>query len=531
MIRFNDAWEHGCDDPHANIKPVGGATVRYRPNWQHPVWGPIWAKMRHAWYPGMTPAVEDIIGGATAYPHAPLSINSLRMGPKGKGPALYQPSITNGEGLRTTKLLDLTFDTQNLAIIYDAWSTNTDTTATGELSCSWMEGGATPDVKGEWAIRSRDDGTSNPDGLLMQVRTNASTTTAVTRINDKWLVDSPRLEAIANLSTSNHNFAFFQNRAYLGSAVDTNVQANNFGPNEFNVWGNDTASDFMGYAFSVMVMNYAGISQNDRDLLWLMDHMYEGLIADYGDDNDPYTYSSGGAVSVNVTGVSGTGSVGSVTVTAKANTSVTGVAGTSAVGSATVAADANTSVTGVAGTSAIGSSTVTADANVSPTSDAATASVGSVTVSTAADVNVSVTGVEGTGAVGSATVTAAANTDVTGLSSTASVGSVTVTADANASVTGLAGTSAIGSVTETGYANVSVTGVAGTSAVGSATVSEGLTNAPVTGVSATGYVGLVLVWSRTVETQSPNFSNVDDSQTANWTPVDDSQTDGWNEVA
>ena len=58
---------------------------------------------------------------------------------------------------------------------------------------------------------------------------------------------------------------------------------------------------------------------------------------------------------VTVTGVSGTGAVGTVTLTCFSNISVTGIAATSAVGSVTIDAKANVSVTGVAATSAVGS--------------------------------------------------------------------------------------------------------------------------------------------------------------------------------
>ena len=58
---------------------------------------------------------------------------------------------------------------------------------------------------------------------------------------------------------------------------------------------------------------------------------------------------------VTVTGVSGTGAVGTVTLTCFSNISVTGIAATSAVGSVTIDAKANVSVTGVAATGAIGS--------------------------------------------------------------------------------------------------------------------------------------------------------------------------------
>ena len=66
------------------------------------------------------------------------------------------------------------------------------------------------------------------------------------------------------------------------------------------------------------------------------------------------TVATSGDANVSVTGVAGTGSVGSVTVVGLANVEVTGVSGTSAVGSVTVVGLANVEVTGVSATSAIG---------------------------------------------------------------------------------------------------------------------------------------------------------------------------------
>jgi hypothetical protein len=94
---------------------------------------------------------------------------------------------------------------------------------------------------------------------------------------------------------------------------------------------------------------------------------------------------------VAVTGVSSTGQVGSVTVTADANAPVTGLQGTMGLGSVVVQADANVAVTGVAATVSEGSVTVTGDANVPASGLSATGGVGSVTVS--ADANFGVTGV------------------------------------------------------------------------------------------------------------------------------------------
>ena len=65
-----------------------------------------------------------------------------------------------------------------------------------------------------------------------------------------------------------------------------------------------------------------------------------------------------------VTGVAGTGAVGSVSVVAEANVPETGLAATGGVGSVSVVAEANTAVTGSEGTGAVGSVVVAAAADV-----------------------------------------------------------------------------------------------------------------------------------------------------------------------
>jgi len=92
------------------------------------------------------------------------------------------------------------------------------------------------------------------------------------------------------------------------------------------------------------------------------------------------------------------GGVGSVNVSSPA-VLVTGVAGTGDVGSVDVAVGVAFPVTGVAGTGSVGSVSVSISIPVSVTGVSSTGAVGLVTV--ALGCNVSVTGVSGTGAVGS----------------------------------------------------------------------------------------------------------------------------------
>ncbi len=116
-----------------------------------------------------------------------------------------------------------------------------------------------------------------------------------------------------------------------------------------------------------------------------------------------------------------TGEVGSVAVTTTENVSV--------------------SVTGVSGSGEVGTATVEADGFAVVTGVAASGEVGSVTVSEGSGVSVNVTGVEAVGAVGTAGVQESVSVSVTGVEATGGVGSVSIVGEANVSVTGVSGNS------------------------------------------------------------------------------------------
>jgi hypothetical protein len=141
---------------------------------------------------------------------------------------------------------------------------------------------------------------------------------------------------------------------------------------------------------------------------------------------------------VSLTGVGGTASVGTATVTAVAvaSASVTGLAGTMSVGTPTVSVGGGMTVTisAAAGSTASGgAATVVAKANVTISAAAgSTASGGSVT--TVGKANVTISGAAGsTGSVGTVTVNVPSGVTVTisgAAGSTASVGTATVVAKA-----------------------------------------------------------------------------------------------------
>ena len=259
------------------------------------------------------------------------------------------------------------------------------------------------------------------------------------------------------------------------------------------------------------------------------------------------TVSTGINIDVNVTGVSATGDVGSVTTITDQNVSVTGVSATGQVGSVVRTVD----VTGVSATGQVGSVTTTSSTNVSVTGVSATGQVGSVTIGIGR--NVSVTGVKGTGQVGSVTITIGRNVSVTGVSATGQVGSVTVTGTASTSVTGVSATGQVGSVSISISRNVSVTGVSATGSVGSVTlVTEAnvnvtgvsatgnvgsvsfvtTANVSVTGVSATGQVGTLFFfqWDTINDSQDANWVAINDSQSANWTTINPNSPNTWADI-
>lgn len=229
-----------------------------------------------------------------------------------------------------------------------------------------------------------------------------------------------------------------------------------------------------------------------------------------------FAIKSAATGSIALTGVSGTGSVGSVSPsTSKA---LTGNAGTAAVGS--VVPTVSKALTGNSATGGIGS--VSPSTQKALTGNAATGAVGTLTPTTSllisgvsgtggvGNVGVSIsipfTGVEATGQVGN--VTAPGGQTITGVSGAGQVGNLSPAVDLP--LTGISGTAAAGNVApelakgisgnfSTGAVGsvgvavtVALTGVQATGEVGNIAISQDITLA-LTGVSAQGQVGNVTV--------------------------------------
>jgi len=209
---------------------------------------------------------------------------------------------------------------------------------------------------------------------------------------------------------------------------------------------------------------------------------------------------------VSATGVSGTGQVGSATVTGDATVSPTDVSATGFVGTASVQADAIVSATGVEATGQVGQVEVLIDVDVPVSGVFADSFVGTVVVGLGVDV--AATGVEATGQIGQVEVLIDVDVPVSGVFADSFVGTATAQVGVVAFVTGVSATCVVSSV------------VAGSSAV-----------VTVTGVFATGRVAGVLVWGPISPSQTPGYAAVAPSQNPGYSPVTPGQTPGWTPIA
>lgn len=197
---------------------------------------------------------------------------------------------------------------------------------------------------------------------------------------------------------------------------------------------------------------------------------------------DPLTLRNGALFvssgTVALTGVTGTGSVG--TVTPNVAVGLSGVSGTGSVG--TVSPTVSTGLAGVTGTGSVNSPGV--NVTIGLTGVSATGSVGNITVSSSGgNVTVGLSGVSATGSVGTLGVSVATSSlpSVTG---TGSVGTISPTV-----APPLVGVLATGSVNNpTPAVSLGLSGVSGTGTPGIISVGDTPTT-PLAGVTGTGSVG------------------------------------------
>ena len=154
----------------------------------------------------------------------------------------------------------------------------------------------------------------------------------------------------------------------------------------------------------------------------------------------------------NLTGLSATASVGSITIPDQVM-GLTGLSAQTAVGSLAVVVDNTLTLTSLSATSAVGSMSP-ADV-MGLTGLSATSAVGSISP---ADV-MGLTGLSAETTLGSVIITSNPVTDLTGVSATSSVGSVTISNITGATLTGQSASTAIGSLTTTQLSIASLDGL------------------------------------------------------------------------
>ena len=161
----------------------------------------------------------------------------------------------------------------------------------------------------------------------------------------------------------------------------------------------------------------------------------------------------------NLTGLSATSTVGSLTVSDQA-IGLTGLSSQTALGSLTVSGNHTLTLSGLSLQSSVGLLSVD-DHSVGLTGQSAQTAVGSITP---ADV-MGLTGVSSQTAIGSISITSNPVTDVTGVSATSSVGSLTISNITGVTLSALSSTSAVGSLTTTQLSIASLVGLGQTANV------------------------------------------------------------------
>ena len=164
-------------------------------------------------------------------------------------------------------------------------------------------------------------------------------------------------------------------------------------------------------------------------------------------------------------GVSATSSVGSLSLNLESIIIPTGVSATSSVGSLSFVIDSTQAITGVSATSSVGSVNIDFSIETNLTGVSSTSSVGTISP---ADV-VGLTGLSTTSSVGSIVTTESPIIAPTGVSTTSSVGSITLD-DMQIGLTGLSTTSSVGSITLDNM-QIGLTGLQATSSLNASGIS------------------------------------------------------------
>ena len=134
-----------------------------------------------------------------------------------------------------------------------------------------------------------------------------------------------------------------------------------------------------------------------------------------------------------------------------------------------------------------------------------------------------------TSARGALTTDCAANVTSTTLAISSGIGVFTFDCAANVTSTTLVTTSALGSVIVYENELINLPTFAITSSLGTALTNAQATATITDGLGITTNLGVVLVWGKIDESQTPSYSAIDESQTPSYSAIDESQTPDWQQ--
>lgn len=265
-----------------------------------------------------------------------------------------------------------------------------------------------------------------------------------------------------------------------------------------------------------------------------------------GDTTDPTTglpesasvyialYDTTSSLTVNVTGVSATGSLGTITTGAANRPAATGVSATGSVGAVSISGKGNVTVSTVVASGLLGTATSKVNKSTAVTGLAATASVGSVVA--ANTISVPVTGVAAASAVGSTTQSGKGNVTPTGVSASGAVGSILGSVPNIALLTGLAASTSLGTIAISARASTTVTGTQASALLGSVGNVSGTAIFPLAIGAATGHVGAVTPYQPNTKVAINDLSlsgmrlSLGAVGVRAWGLVNDSGPGAWNDI-
>ena len=239
------------------------------------------------------------------------------------------------------------------------------------------------------------------------------------------------------------------------------------------------------------------------------------LYSDFTTDIDGDTWPSGGAwdigfdyyvssgTNVSLSGVTGTGAIGSLSQQISPNITLASALATGAIGSFSFTSVPVISLTGTQATGAVGSLSTTASADVTLTGTQATGAIGSLTVNTSGSTSVNLTGVQAASNVGTFTFNVSPNVSLTGVQALGQVGTASVITGMVITPTGVSATGAVGTITTRADVTLTLSSVSASGQVGSVTVGGVGVSVALSGVAASSAVGAI-----TVTTQNTGWTDI-----------------------